>query len=76
MIRKNLKETREEYEKTHQEVADAVGVSKPYYWQIENGKRGLSYDLAVRIASVFGKKPDEIFLLDELTKSEQDVNAG
>lgn len=73
MVRGNLKKIREEQEKTHQEIADAIGVSKPYYWQIENRKRGLSYELAVKIAAVFGKTPDDIFLPDELTKTEQKV---
>lgn len=71
MVRANLKKVREEQGFTHQEVADAIGVTKPYYWQIENGKRGLYYELAVKIACVFKKTPDEIFLPDELTKSEQ-----
>lgn len=70
MIKENLKRIRETERKTYQEVADAIGVSKPYYWQIENGKRRLSYELAVRIAAVFNKKPDDIFLPEELTKSE------
>lgn len=70
MLINNLRKVREEQEKTYQEIADAIGVSKPYYWQIENGKRGLSYELAVKIASVFNRKPDDIFLSEELTKSE------
>ena len=70
VVRTKLKEIREKFDKTHQDVADLIGVSKPYYWQIENGKRGLSYELAVKIASVFGKTPDEIFLTEELTKTE------
>lgn len=75
MIRATLRKVREESQLTHQDVADAIGVSKPYYWQIENGKRGLSYELAVKIAAVFGRKPDEIFLPDELTKTEQGATA-
>lgn len=69
MERQRLKERRIKYGLTHQEVAKSIGVTKPYYWQIENGKRGLSYEIAVKIASVFRTTPDEIFLLDELTKS-------
>lgn len=70
MKRNRLIDTRIRFKKTLQQVADEVGVSKPYYWQIENGKRGLSYELAVKIASVFNTTPDEIFLPDELTKEE------
>lgn len=76
MVRHKLKLIREQSGKNYQEVANEVGISKPYYWQIENGKRGLSYELAVKIANVFGKKPDEIFLLDELTKEEQPTANG
>jgi putative transcriptional regulator len=70
MIRDNLIKVRLKHNKTLQQVADEIGVSKPYYWQIENGKRGLSYDLAVKISAVFESNPDDIFLKDELTKSE------
>ncbi|WP_366937351.1 helix-turn-helix transcriptional regulator [Alicyclobacillus sp.] len=68
--RTKLRQMREERGLTLQQVADAVGISKPYLWQIENGKRGLSYALAVKIASVFGTNPDEVFLADELTTEE------
>jgi putative transcriptional regulator len=71
MIRDNLIKVRLKHNKTLQQVADKIGVSKPYYWQIENGKRGLSYDLAVKISAVFESNPDDIFLKEELTKSEQ-----
>lgn len=73
MERKKLREVRFANNKTLQQVADEIEVSKPYYWQIENGKRGLSYELAVKISSVFNMNPDDIFLPEELTKSEQMV---
>ncbi|EES71662.1 MULTISPECIES: helix-turn-helix transcriptional regulator [Paenibacillus] len=57
-----LKQIRKNNNKTCQEVADAVGISKVYYWQIENGKRKLYYDLAVKIAAFFNMYPDDIFL--------------
>jgi putative transcriptional regulator len=69
--RSKLIEIRQQNEMTLQQVADEVRVSKPYYYMIESGKRGLSYDLAVKIASVFNKNPDDIFLPNELTKEEQ-----
>lgn len=73
MINYKLKRTRLNHKMTYKEVADIVGISKEYYWQIENGKRRLYYELAVKIARVFGKTPDEIFLDNELTKEEQEV---
>ncbi|EGK13003.1 repressor protein [Desmospora sp. 8437] len=71
MIKEKLKSTRINHRMTCQQVADEVGITKEYYWQIENGKRRLSYELAVRIAKVFMKTPDDIFLADELTSGEQ-----
>ncbi|MGP7819798.1 helix-turn-helix transcriptional regulator [Niallia sp. 01092] len=62
MYRKKLREVRKKNGYTYQKMADKLGITKSYYWQIENGKRGLSYDQAVKIASIFQKTPDEIFL--------------
>ena len=62
-----LKKTRDKNQLTAQEVADKVGITKGYYSMIENGKRGLSYPIAVKIANVFGMKPDEIFFDHEFT---------
>lgn len=73
MILEKLKKTREEAKLTYQQVADEIGISKEYYWMIENGKRGLTYPLAVKIASVFKSSPDYIFLDNELTRGEQEV---
>lgn len=73
LSRERLKSIRLKSGLTFEDVAETIGVSKPYYWQIENGKRGLSYEMAVKIASVFNMKPDDIFLQDELTISEQKV---
>lgn len=46
---------------THQNMADFLNISKAFYWQIENNRRTLSYKMAVKIASIFHKTPDEIF---------------
>lgn len=56
-----LKELRIKNKYTHKAMAELLNISKPYYWQIENSKRGLSYEMAYRIAKIFNKKPDEIF---------------
>lgn len=67
MTLSKLKELRIKNKLTYQQVADEAGISKEHYWFIENGKRGLTYDMAVRIAKVFNKNPDDIFLNEELT---------
>lgn len=46
---------------TYQEMANFLDISKAFYWQIENKKRTLSYKMAVNIATIFHRKPDEIF---------------
>lgn len=56
-----LKKIRIEEKLTCQQVADGAGISKEHYWFLENGKRGLTYEMAARIAKVFNKKPDDIF---------------
>lgn len=71
MVLLSLEKIRKESGKTFQQVADAAGLTKEFYWMIEKGKRKLSYENAVKIALVFGKEPDDIFLKTELTKTEQ-----
>lgn len=46
---------------SYQQMADMLNISKSYYWQIEHNNRRIYYDLAVKIAKIFNKKPDEIF---------------
>ena len=59
-----LKELRLKYGYTTKYMADALKISKPFYWQLENMNRRLSYDMAIKIASIFDKKPDDIFYND------------
>lgn len=46
---------------TVSEISKLIGISSTYYWQIENKQRRLYYELAIKIAKIFNKKPDEIF---------------
>lgn len=71
MVLQNLESVRKQEGLTFQQVADQAGLTKEFYWMIEKGKRKLSYENAVKIALVFGKEPDDIFLNSELTKTEQ-----
>ncbi|MBC2391318.1 helix-turn-helix domain-containing protein [Listeria booriae] len=64
----NLKKLRVSRKLTCQDVADQIGITKNYYWMIERGDRGLSYELAVQIAQVFDLNPDDIFLNNKSTK--------
>lgn len=62
-----LKELRKSKGYTLQQMGDMLNISKIYYWQLENDKRRLYYEMAVRIAEIFNKKPDAIFY-DETEK--------
>ncbi|MEK4666446.1 MULTISPECIES: helix-turn-helix transcriptional regulator [Bacillaceae] len=62
LTRLKLRYVRKEHGYTYQQMASKLGITKSYYWQIENGKRGLSYENAIRIAKIFHRKPDDIFL--------------
>ena len=56
-----LQNLRKENNFTNELMAKNLGICKAYYWQIENGNRRLYYDMAVKIAKIFHKKPDDIF---------------
>ena len=53
-----LREMRIKNKYTTQAMAEQLGISKSFYSQIETGSRKLSYNMAVRIASVFKRRPD------------------
>lgn len=61
---KKLKEIRYKNHMTTKVVSEKVGISKAFYCQIENGKRRMTYELAIKIASVFKVKPDYLFYDD------------
>jgi len=56
-----LKEIRMNNNKSYLDMARLLNISKTYYWQLENNKRRISYDMAIKIASIFALKPDDIF---------------
>ena len=68
-----LKELRRTNNMTAREVAEKVGISKPFYCQLENCRRRLSYETALKIARVFGVKPDYLFY-DETLKQIKNVD--
>ena len=56
-----LKKLRKEYKYSVKDMADKLNISTSYYCLIENKKRNLYYDLAIKIAKIFNLKPDELF---------------
>ncbi len=64
MMYSKLKQIRKEKHLTTQDMSNILNISKPFYWQIENNKRKLSYEMAIKISKIFNKKPDNIFYED------------
>lgn len=56
-----LEEIRINNKLTYLDMARRLDISKTFYWQIENGKRRLTYDMAKKISAIFKLKPDDIF---------------
>lgn len=56
-----LKQIRKEYNYTIYDMAKMLKITPSFYSQIENKKKRLFYDMAVKISSIFNMKPDEIF---------------
>ena len=60
----NLEKIRRSAGFTQIGLAKCLGVSKQYIWDIENGRRELSYKLAYKISVILKTTPDKIFLDD------------
>lgn len=56
-----VKEYREQAGMTQQELADAVNISENHLSSIENGRKRLTYPLAVQIAHVLECETRKIF---------------
>ena len=59
-----------------QKMANILKISKTYYWQLEQGQRRLTYDMAIKIANIFGIKPDDLFYVDEMTNTKVQENTN
>lgn len=58
---RKLRVLRETNNLSYEELAKELNMSTSYYWQLENKKRNLYYNTAVKIAKYFKLKPDDIF---------------
>lgn len=56
-----LKKLRKESGLTVYDMAKKLGITASFYSQIENKKRRLFYDMAIKIARIFDEKPDNLF---------------
>lgn len=65
-----LKYLRNKNNYTVEYMANKLDISIGFYSLIENSNRRLTYDMAIKISSIFNLKPDDIFYDDHiLTKN-------
>lgn len=62
-IKTNLKEVREAYDMTQQDLADHVGIRRETIVHLENNRYNPSLEMALKIAQVFNKQVEELFRL-------------
>ena len=60
-----LKKLRKETGLTVYDMAKKLGITASFYSQIENKKRRLFYDMAIKIAQIFDEKPDNLFYVEK-----------
>lgn len=63
-MNKKLKELRLKKKYTTKQMSEKLGISKPFYCQLENNKRRLSYEMAIKISAIFKLHPDSVFYED------------
>lgn len=56
-----LKKIRKENKYTIYDMAKLLKITPSFYSQIENKKRRLFYDTALKISAIFNMKPDDLF---------------
>lgn len=56
-----LKELRKKKGFTQKQIAEQLNITISFYSQLENKKKKLYYDTAIKIADIFNMRPDELF---------------
>lgn len=64
----DLKEERKRVGLTQLAIAKKLGISESFYNQIENGKRRLTLKMALDIAAILKRTPNELFLPNDLAE--------
>ena len=55
---KRVKELREDFDKSQEEIANVLGTSQSYYAQYENGKRAIPFERMVILAKYYNVSLD------------------
>ena len=64
-MKNKIKELREEAKLTQQELGEKLTVSRQTIISLENGKHNPSIILVFKIANIFGRSIEEIFIYEE-----------
>ena len=56
-----LKKIRRKKGFTQKQIAEKLNITVSFYSQIENMKKRLYYDTAIKIADIFNMRPDQLF---------------
>ena len=67
-----LREKRLKKGYTNKMMAEKLGISKTFYFQLETGSRKLTYDMATKIADIFKVKPDTLFYDDYIAQKKKE----
>lgn len=70
-MRKKLKEARLNKKMTQEELAKKAEISRTHYTNIELGNKDPSFKVAKNIKEVLGIQDDDIFLIDNVPKGNQ-----
>jgi len=60
-MKSKIEQIRRDKKLTHEQIARAVGISRSFYTQIENGNRNPSLEVAIKLAQELDCKVEEIF---------------
>ena len=61
-----LARTKKKY--TLKKMGMRLGITKQYVWDLEDGRKTLSYKMAYKMSKILDSTPDEIFLKDHKRK--------
>lgn len=71
-MRLKIKEARVAAGLKQKDVAQKVGLSQPYFAQIERGERRLNTELQMKIANALGVKPEDLVDFEAPSKNDED----
>jgi putative transcriptional regulator len=61
---------------TQQQMATAIGIERQAYMRMESGKATIPVELAIKIANLFNRKVEDIFLPEEVNEIHANENAA